>query len=121
MSSHNGHVGPFCTREFPTHSHNHAATTICAGPVRILARRCVELRAAAPSGAAPVGGSITRGLPVAERAAPKSADAGACQLLLPSVVIVRCRPRNPVTAHPRWASYRGGAHAMTVSSCGGGR
>ena len=84
--------------------------TICAGPVRIPARRCAELRAAAPSGLTPVGGSITRGSPTA----------GACGtgvrgwrcVPAPPTIGGDCSlsPQKPGDSPPPWrAAYRAGA------------
>ena len=97
---HNGRVRRYCTTQVLTRSHIRVMAPICAGPVRIPAGRCAELRAAAPSGAAPVGGLIGRGLPAAERAAPESAGGGACRLLLPSVVTGSLSPQKPGDSPP---------------------
>jgi len=86
---------------------------LCSSLRRVACRSAIQV--------APVGGSNRRRLPAAERAASTSGVGVARRLLIPSVVIVRCRPRNPVTAHPWWASYRAGANAMTTPSFGGGR
>ena len=74
-----------------------------------------------PSGAAPVGGLIDRGLPRGRASGTGVGGCGACRRLLPSVVIVRCRPRNPVTAHLGGRRIWREHNVMTVSSCGGGR
>jgi hypothetical protein len=95
---HNGHVRPYCTYNLP-HSKSHlrsdnhlrtASAHLCSSLRRVACRSAIQV--------APVGGSNRRQLPAAERAAPTSGVGVARRLLIASVVIVRCRPRNPVTA-----------------------
>ena len=96
---HNGHVCPYCTYNLP-HSKSHlrsdnhlrtASAHLRSSLRRVACRSAIQV--------APVGGSNRRRLPAAERVAPTSGVGVARRLLIPSVVIVRCRPRNPVTAH----------------------
>src|SRR5664279_4280044 len=118
---HNGHVRPYCTYNLP-HSKSHLRSdNHLRTPVRISARRCVELRAAARSRLRRLVGRTVDGFPRRSVRHRRPGFGVARRLLIPSVVIVRCRPRNPVTAHPWWASYRAGANAMTTPSFGGGR